>query len=263
MKKWMIALMMAALLIVPMGGIAYAVGEGAPAAPAAGEFIPGDVPAQSGTMDAMVAPVNALVMCMVEQGLAYNDQDDVFLWNSLYYMLSLCGQMDERAELTDDMLILPAETVADYAGALFSNFDGLPALPREMNGRVSYDWQNDTFRLARGDAGLTETRLGEITELGGGRVQVAGALVSLEDESVLCSFTVDLVRNNSMFGYAISGLDILSAPGFFPGRRYEMGRICLYWKRYLAILGSAYYNRPCSRRRRRRILKNWGEVLET
>ena len=33
MKKWMIALMMAALLIVPMGGIAYAVGEGAPAAP--------------------------------------------------------------------------------------------------------------------------------------------------------------------------------------------------------------------------------------
>lgn len=49
MKKWMIALMMAALLIVPMGGIAYAVGEGAPAAPAAGEFIPGDVPAQSGT----------------------------------------------------------------------------------------------------------------------------------------------------------------------------------------------------------------------
>ena len=101
MKKWMIALMMAALLIVPMGGIAYAVGEGAPAAPAAGEFIPGDVPAQSGTMDAMVAPVNALVMCMVEQGLAYNDQDDVFLWNSLYYMLSLCGQMDERAELTD------------------------------------------------------------------------------------------------------------------------------------------------------------------
>ncbi len=33
--------------------------------------------------------------------------------------------------------------------------------------------------------------------------------MSLEDESVLCSFTVDLVRNNSMFGYAISGLDIL------------------------------------------------------
>ena len=210
MKKWMIALMMAALLIVPMGGIAYAVGEGAPAAPVAGEFIPGDVPAQSGTMDAMVAP------CQrpgdVHGGTGPGLQRPGMTCScgtACTICSSLCGQMDERAELTDDMLILPAETVADYAGALFSNFDGLPALPREMNGRVSYDWQNDTFRLARGDAGLTETRLGEITELGGGRVQVAGALVSLEDESVLCSFTVDLVRNNSMFGYAISGLDIL------------------------------------------------------
>lgn len=158
MKKWMIALMMAALLIVPMGGIAYARRRGSARRPGCRGIHTRRRARPERHMDAMVAPVNALVMCMVEQGLAYNDQDDVFLWNSLYYMLSLCGQMDERAELTDDMLILPAETVADYAGALFSNFDGLPALPREMNGRVSYDWQNDTFRLARGDAGLTETR---------------------------------------------------------------------------------------------------------
>lgn len=150
MKKWMIALMMAALLIVPMGGIAYAPSERERRRPRLRGIHTRRRARPERHMDAMVAPVNALVMCMVEQGLAYNDQDDVFLWNSLYYMLSLCGQMDERAELTDDMLILPAETVADYAGALFSNFDGLPALPREMNGRVSYDWQNDTFRLARG-----------------------------------------------------------------------------------------------------------------
>ena len=173
------------------------------------EEVHGNIPAQADAAQAMYPAVHSLVLAMTENDLEYAPEDSEFLWTSLYYMLSLCGQMDERAELTDDMLILPAETVADYAGALFSNFDGLPALPREMNGRVSYDWQNDTFRLARGDAGLTETRLGEITELGGGRVQVAGALVSLEDESVLCSFTVDLVRNNSMFGYAISGLDIL------------------------------------------------------
>ena len=149
MKKWMIALMMAALLIVPMGGIAYAVGEGAPAAPAAGEFIPGDVPAQSGTMDAMVAPVNALVMCMVEQGLAYNDQDDVFLWNSLYYMLSLCGQMDERAELTDDTLILPSEVVQDYAAALYPDVATLPEIPAPISERISYRAADVTYLLSR------------------------------------------------------------------------------------------------------------------
>ena len=53
-------------------------------------------------------------------------------------MLSLYGQMDARAELTDDMLILPAETAADYASALFPDFQGLPPLPAGWD-RVIYD----------------------------------------------------------------------------------------------------------------------------
>ena len=208
MKKLLASLTILTILALPLGSAASAEQQ-TPPADLSVEEVHGNIPAQADAAQTMYPAVHSLVLAMTENDLEYAPEDSEFLWTSLYYMLSLCGQMDERAELTDDMLILPAETVADYAGALFSNFDGLPALPREMNGRVSYDWQNDTFRLARGDAGLTETRLGEITELGGGRVQVAGALVSLEDESVLCSFTVDLVRNNSMFGYAISGLDIL------------------------------------------------------
>ena len=208
MKKLLASLTILTILALPLGSAASAEQQ-TPPIDLSVEEVHGNIPAQADAAQAMYPAVHSLVLAMTENGLEYAPEDSEFLWTSLYYMLSLYGQMDERAELTDDMLILPAETVADYAGALFSNFDGLPALPREMNGRVSYDWQNDTFRLARGDAGLTETRLGEITELGGGRVQVAGALVSLEDESVLCSFTVDLVRNNSMFGYAISGLDIL------------------------------------------------------
>ena len=208
MKKLLASLTILTILALPLGSAASAEQQ-TPPADLSVEEVHGNIPAQADAAQTMYPAVHSLVLAMTENDLEYAPEDSEFLWTSLYYMLSLCGQMDERAELTDDMLILPAETVADYAGALFSNFDGLPALPREMNGRVSYDWQNDTFRLARGDAGLTETRLGEITELGGGCVQVAGALVSLEDESVLCSFTVDLVRNNSMFGYAISGLDIL------------------------------------------------------
>ena len=208
MKKLLASLTILTILALPLGSAASAEQQ-TPPADLSVEEVHGNIPAQADAAQTMYPAVHSLVLAMTENDLEYAPEDSEFLWTSLYYMLSLCGQMDERAELTDDMLILPAETVADYAGALFSNFDGLPALPREMNGRVSYDWQNDTFRLARGDAGLTETRLGEITELGGARVQVAGALVSLEDESVLCSFTVDLVRNNSMFGYAISGLDIL------------------------------------------------------
>lgn len=206
MKKWMIALMMAALLIVPMGGIAYAVGEGAPAAPAAGEFIPGDVPAQSGTMDAMVAPVNALVMCMVEQGLAYNDQDDVFLWNSLYYMLSLCGQMDERAELTDDTLILPSEMVRDYAAALYPQVEQLPGIPAPISQRIRYQASDDSYHLARGDEGLAEVVLQTPITLASGAVILTGQLNALEDGSLLRDFQVTLSPRDSMFGYVITDL---------------------------------------------------------
>ena len=206
MKKWMIALMMAALLIVPMGGIAYAVGEGAPAAPVAGEFIPGDVPAQSGTMDAMVAPVNALVMCMVEQGLAYNDQDDVFLWNSLYYMLSLCGQMDERAELTDDTLILPSEMVRDYAAALYPQVEQLPGIPSPISQRIRYQASDDSYHLARGDEGLAEVVLQTPITLASGAVILTGQLNALEDGRVLRDFQVTLSPRDSMFGYVITDL---------------------------------------------------------
>lgn len=44
MKKWMIALMMAALLIVPMGGIAYAVGEERPPPRLPGNSYPATCP---------------------------------------------------------------------------------------------------------------------------------------------------------------------------------------------------------------------------
>ncbi|MCI8870524.1 MAG: hypothetical protein HFF39_08305 [Lawsonibacter sp.] len=210
MKRTLIALSLTAALLCTLGGWACAAGEKdlRPSAQAEG-YIPGDVPAESTAMDAMVPPINALVLCMLEQDLVYNESSDVFLWNSLYYMISLYGQMDTRAELTDDTLILPSETVRDYAAALFTNYAGLPALPAHLRDRVSYDADQDCYRLARGDAGLSETRVDRADKLPGGLLQVSGALIALEDEGELCRFQAILSANNSMFGYSVSGLEIL------------------------------------------------------
>ena len=210
MKKMLISMTLIAAMLCSLGGWAYAVND-KDLQPQTGteQFVPGDVPAESGAMDGMVPPINALVLCMLEQGLTYDEDSDVFLWNSLYYMISLYGQMDSRAELTDDTLILPTETVEDYAAALFTNYHGLPALPNQLRDRVSFDWQTDSYRLARGDAGLSETRIEQVEKLSSGKLQVTGALVALEDESDLCRFTAVLSANDSMFGYSISGLEIL------------------------------------------------------
>lgn len=207
MKKTITAIALVLAIALSMSGLAFAKPTQAPV-PEEESFISGSVPAESAALDGMIPPVNALVMSMLEQGLVYDESDDVFIWNSLYYMISLYGQMDQRAELTDDSLILPTEMVQDYAAALFVNYRGLPQLPAEMTDRVRYDAAQDSYLLARGDAGLTETRL-DSARPQSGKVQVSGALVALEDGSELCRFQAVLVPNDSMFGYAIAGLTIL------------------------------------------------------
>lgn len=209
MKKTLISFTLVAALLCSMVGLAYADNVTDLRSRAGMDFVSGTVPAQSSSMDGMVPPVNALVLCMLEHDLEYDESSDVFLWNSLYYMISLYGQMDDRAELTDESLILPSETVCDYAAALFTNYEALPELPAQMWDYVTYDEQSDCYVLARGDAGLSETVIETVSDLGSGETEVTGALVALEDNSVLCRFTATLAANNSMFGYSISALNIL------------------------------------------------------
>lgn len=208
MKKKLISILMIAVMLCSLGGLAYADNVKDLRARDGVEFIPGTVPAQSAELDGMVPPVNALVLAMLEHDLAYDENSDVFLWNSVYYMISLYGEMDSRAELTDDQLILPSETVEDYAAALFSNYSGLPELPEQMKDWVTYNAADDTYSLARGDAGLSETQILQVTQVGDGTVEVFGAVVALEDESQMCTFTATLNANQSMFGYSIAGLNI-------------------------------------------------------
>ena len=122
MKKRLLSICLIVILVLSLGGAAMA------ASKPENSFIPGRVPAETDAIQSVTPPIHALVLCMVENDLEYS-KIRLFTWKSLYYMLSLYGQMDARAELTDDMLILPAETAADYASALFPDFQGLPPLP--------------------------------------------------------------------------------------------------------------------------------------
>ena len=209
MKKILIPFTVIVAMLCSMGGMVYADdAKGLLMQTEMSEFVPGTVPAQSGRFDGMIPPLNAMVMSMLEQGLDYDESDDVFVWNSLHYMIGLYGQMDSRTELDDKRMILPAETVEDYAAALFTNYDGLPKLPGCMKDRVAYDAQNDSYSLARGDAGLSEVVIRNISRMDNGAVAVSGVMAVLEDESALCGFTAILTANNSMFGYSITDLNI-------------------------------------------------------
>ena len=119
MKKLILSLTLIALLTASLGGAAFAQSQQEPLPEVTTETAQGSAPAQADASQSMYPAVHALVMAMTENHLDYDPEDPEFLWTSLYYMLSLYGEMDERSELTDDTLILPSEVVQDYAAALY------------------------------------------------------------------------------------------------------------------------------------------------
>lgn len=217
MKKMLIAMGLVLALMMPAAAVGTAQSIQGTSATVMGMKDPkfdgpsfnGTVPAEAETIPGMLPPLNALVMAMMEQDMVYRENDDVFFWNSLYYMLSLYGSMDGRAELTQDTLTLPSETVQDYAAAMFSNYRGLPDMPQGMKTSIAYDEEMDLYHLGRGDAALNEVAVTEVIENQDGSLTVRGAMVALVDGRDLCQFTSVMQPNNGMFGYTISDLKIL------------------------------------------------------
>lgn len=166
-------------------------------------FMAGTVPADSEWTDAILLPIHALVLSMWEHELPYDIQSAPFVWNALYYALSLYGQADDRAQLTQDALLLPSESVNDFSRALFAGLNELPPLPPELDEFIRYDPVSDIYSLSLGDFALTRTELGKPTAQADSTLTVEGTLLSLEDDSPLCSFRATLVENDTMFGFSI------------------------------------------------------------
>ena len=155
MKKLLASLTILTILALPLGSAASAEQQ-TPPADLSVEEVHGNIPAQADAAQTMYPAVHSLVLAMTENDLEYAPEDSEFLWTSLYYMLSLYGQMDERAEFTDDTLILPSEMVRDYAAALYPQVEQLPGIPSPISQRIRYQASDDSYHLARGDEGLAE-----------------------------------------------------------------------------------------------------------
>lgn len=210
MKKIISILLAVLLLAAPMTVYGSAGNRTESAAPVMeettnpeGVFLAGSVPADSALTDAIVLPLHALVLAMLEHELVYDIRSAPFVWTALYYSLSLYGQTDDRAELTQNALVLPSESVHDFSRALFADLEQLPELPPELKDFIGYDQSRDLYSLALGDFALTELQMNELIRREDGLYSAEGVLASLEDNSPLCSFRVTLVENDTMFGFSV------------------------------------------------------------
>lgn len=210
MKKMFLSCLLAAALLVTLGGAALADHEEAvPAPEAVQDYAPGAVPAQTGAVQSMSPAVHGVVLAMLHHGADQFRADDAALaWESLYNMLSLYGQMDERSEYRDsDHLLLLSETVRDYAAALDVPFDALGPLPEALYDRIVYDAAADSYQVVCGNDSQAQFQVYAAEQTAGGLV-LEGALVSLPDQRELTRFEAVLQPRDSMFGYAITGLTL-------------------------------------------------------
>ena len=206
MKKLILSLTLVSLLALPLGAAALTQPEALPSVST--EEVHGNVPAQTDAAQAMTPADHALVLAMAENQLSSDPGDPEFVWTSLYYMLSLYGQMDERAEFTDDAMTLPAEMVRDYAAALYPDAAQLPDIPSPISQRIAYSAADDSYRLARGDEGLIQVAVDHSQTQQNGQVILSGRMTALEDGSTLYTFQATLSPRDTMFGFLLDSLAI-------------------------------------------------------
>ena len=208
-KKLLTSALVTSMLILPVNSVSPAHDEQAPAANQVYEYLPGRVPAQTSAEESMAPALHALVLALINQEAAsFTLSDRELAWGGLYNMLSLYGQLDWRAETEADALLLPAETVEDYAAALNTSLADLGSLPAALADRLTFDSSGNVYRAVCGEDGLSQIQVDSREQTSDG-LYLTGSLVYLPDGSPLAHFRVTLQSQNNMFGYRITGMDLI------------------------------------------------------
>lgn len=208
MKKILLTALIASTLLVPLGSPALAGHEEIQPPAQTQDFLPGDIPAETGAAETMLPAIHGVVLALLNHDAAAFDlSDGTLAWEGLYNMLSLYGQMDSRSDSDSGELFLPEELVRDYAAALEADLDALPPLPAELQDRINYDNVSRCYVIFRGEDDQVRLQADSCQFYNGGLV-LTGSLVSLVDGQSLTQFQATLRPRDNMFGFAVSALTI-------------------------------------------------------
>lgn len=211
-KKFVLTALTAALLLLPMGTVAIA--ENAEASMPQQEmetdvdFVPGQVPAELSATDVLSPALHGVVLAMLNHDVTSFDASNPELaWESVYNMLSLYGQLDERSEYQGDDLLVLSEGVADYASAILPDLGVLGQLPGSLSDRMSYDANSDSYLVACGSDDLAQLNLTS-TPTADGKLMISGSMVYTVDGTSLAQFEAVFDLADNMFGHTLVSLEL-------------------------------------------------------
>lgn len=209
MKKLLLMVLTAALLLMPLGTVAMADDEMPEFSPLVNEaYTPGEAPAAT-DVQSMIPAMHAVLLAMGSQGAtSFCAEDPEMAWVMLYNLLSMYGQMDDRSVYDGEVMILPSETVMDYSAALFPAPLSPDQLPDSLSDRITYHPEADEYHLYCGNDDLSEIVLTNVRDLGSS-IAVSGKLMYVAEDQELASFTTSLNVADNLFGYSMAGLDVL------------------------------------------------------
>ena len=94
LKKLITAALITSMLILPVNSAGPAGYEEASLPGQGQDYLPGDVPAQTGAVESMSPVLHAMLLAMLNHDVRSFDRSDGELaWEGLYNMLSLYGQL--------------------------------------------------------------------------------------------------------------------------------------------------------------------------
>lgn len=208
LKKLVTAALITSMLILPVNSVGPAGHEEASLPSQSQDYIPGDLPAQTGAEESMSPVLHAMLLAMLNHDVKDFDLGDSELsWEGLYNMLSLYGQLDSRCDEKNGELFLPEETVRDYAAALDADLEALGDLPAGLRDRMNYDNVSCCYLLVCGEDDQVQVRTDSLRTEGTALV-LSGALVDEVEGENLVRFRAVLRPRDNMFGYAVSVLSI-------------------------------------------------------
>lgn len=208
LKKLVTAALITSMLILPVNSAGPTGHEEASLPSQSQDYIPGDLPAQTGAEESMGPVLHAMLLAMLNHDVKDFDLSGELAWEGLYNMLSLYGQLDSRCDEKNGELYLPEETVRDYAAALDADLEALGELPAGLRDRMNYDNVSCCYLLVCGEDDQVQVRTDSLrTE--GTALLLSGALVDEVEGETLVRFQAVLQPRDNMFGYAVSALSIL------------------------------------------------------
>lgn len=144
----------------------------------------------------MLMPMDALMMCAVEEEKSYDPADPEFFWGALFRELGNYSDASSLITTNENWeLQVPRQVAQEFATGLFADYSDLLAVPDSLSSIIRYDESWDAYILSPGDRGLSAAEILSVSETEDGGYDVMARLYDVTDSSDICVYLFHLVPN--------------------------------------------------------------------